>query len=63
VLLVHGETDEVVPAEHSRAAERALRAAGVPVEALFSPGLGHAIDEAGLARGALFLRRAFAEST
>jgi phospholipase/carboxylesterase len=33
----------------------------VPVEALFSPGLGHGIDDVGLSRGALFLQRAFAD--
>jgi len=60
VLLVHGERDEVVPAERSALAERALRAAGVPVEALFVPGLGHSIDAAGLSAGALFMQRAFA---
>jgi phospholipase/carboxylesterase len=61
VLLVHGEADDVVPAENSHAAEQVLRAAGVPVEALFSPGLGHGIDDVGLSRGALFLQRAFAD--
>ncbi|HEY0419988.1 MAG TPA: prolyl oligopeptidase family serine peptidase [Acetobacteraceae bacterium] len=60
VLLVHGEADEVVPAQLSRDAERALREAGVPVESLFCPGLGHGIDEAGLSLGALFLQRCFA---
>ena len=60
VLLVHGEDDQVVPAERSRTAEQALRAAGVPVETLFCPRLGHGIDEAGLSTGALFLQRAFA---
>lgn len=60
VLLVHGEQDEVVPASRSHDAEQALRAAGVPVESVFSPGLGHGIDEAGLSAGALFLQRAFA---
>ncbi|MBW8270621.1 alpha/beta hydrolase [Caldovatus aquaticus] len=59
VLLVHGEADETVPAAASRAAEQALRAAGVPVEAYYAPRLGHGIDEAGLALGALFLQRAF----
>lgn len=59
VLLVHGEADEVVPAWASRFAESALRAAGVPVEALFRPGLGHGIDAAGLAAGAAMLRRVF----
>ena len=60
VLLVHGEADEVVPTAATRATESALRAAGVPVEALYRPGLGHGIDEAGLSAGALFLQRAFA---
>jgi phospholipase/carboxylesterase len=56
VLLVHGEADEVVPAAASRATEAALRAAGVPVRALFRPGLGHGLDEVGLAAGAEVLR-------
>lgn len=60
VLLVHGEADTVLPASLSRDAERALDAAGVPVEAHFRPGLGHGIDDAGLSAGALFLQRAFA---
>jgi phospholipase/carboxylesterase len=60
VLLVHGEDDEVVPAERSRQAEQALAAAGVPVEAVFVPRLGHGIDDTGLAMGALALQRAFA---
>ena len=59
VLLVHGEADEVVPAERSRDAEAALRAAGVPVEASYVPHLGHGIDDTGLAMGALALQRAF----
>lgn len=60
VLLVHGEADEVVPAAASRMAERALREANVEVESLYRPGLGHGIDEAGIALGSLFLQRAFA---
>lgn len=56
VLLVHGEADEVVPAAASRAAEAALAAAGVPVRALYRPGLGHGLDEVGLAAGAEVLR-------
>jgi len=59
VLLVHGEADEVVPVRASRLAEAALREAGVPVEALFLPGLGHGIDATGIAAGAALLRRAF----
>lgn len=60
VLLVHGEADEIVPAERSRDAEAALRAAGVPVEATYIPRLGHGIDDTGLAMGALALQRGFA---
>jgi phospholipase/carboxylesterase len=60
VLLVHGEVDEVVPVAGSRAAERELRDAGVPVEAVYSPRLGHGIDEAGMVAGGLFLQRAAA---
>lgn len=56
VLLVHGEADEVVPAAASRAAEVALAARGVPVRALYRPGLGHGLDEVGLAAGAEVLR-------
>lgn len=56
VLLVHGEADGVVPVWTSRMAETALRAAGVPVEAVFVPGLDHGIDATGLAAGARLLR-------
>jgi phospholipase/carboxylesterase len=56
VLLVHGEADEVVPPAASRAAEAALLAAGVPVRAVYRPGLGHGLDEVGLAAGAQLLR-------
>ena len=59
VLLVHGEADEVVPVQRSRDAEAALLAAGIPVQALYCPGLGHGIDEAGLSAGAIALQRAF----
>lgn len=60
VLLVHGEADEVVPVERSRAAEAALTAEGIAVETLWRPTLGHGIDDAGLSAGALFLQRCFA---
>jgi phospholipase/carboxylesterase len=62
VLLVHGEADDVVPAYRSRDAEQALRAADVPVEAVYVPRLGHGIDDTGLAMGALALQRGFAGS-
>lgn len=55
VLLVHGEEDGIVPAAASRAAAAQLKALGVPVQALFRPGLGHGIDPAGIAAGAQVL--------
>jgi phospholipase/carboxylesterase len=42
------------------AAKAALTAAGLPVETLARPGLGHSIDEVGLSRGGTFLVDAFA---
>lgn len=61
VLLIHGEQDDVVLAERSRAAEDALRRAGVPVESHYIPGLPHGIDDEGVALGGAFLGRAFAD--
>ena len=60
VLLGHGEADPVVPAFRSRDAAAALKAAGVPVETVFSPKLEHGIDDTLLTAGALFLQKAFA---
>ncbi len=59
VLLVHGEVDNVVPFERAVASEAALRRLGLPLQTLWCPGVEHAIDEAGLATGALFLQRVF----
>ena len=59
VLLVHGDDDDVVPPVRSRDAESALRAAGIPVTAVFRPGLGHSIDEVGLSTGSAFLESNF----
>jgi phospholipase/carboxylesterase len=58
VLLIHGDSDEIVPFAALSMAEQGLKAAGVPVDSLTCPGLGHGIDEAGLKRGAAFLQKA-----
>lgn len=58
-LLVHGDHDEVVPPEALPHAYAALLAAGVPVEQMLRPGLGHGIDGEALARGGEFLRASF----
>jgi phospholipase/carboxylesterase len=60
VLLVHGDEDEVVPPDALPHAYAALQQAGVPVEQMLRPGLGHGIDGEGLVRGGEFLRAAFA---
>ncbi|MDQ0504260.1 alpha/beta hydrolase [Xanthobacter agilis] len=55
VLLLHGEDDEVIPAQALFGSAKALAAAGVPVEWHLSPGLGHGIDDAELAIAGSFL--------
>lgn len=55
VLLVHGSDDEVIPAQALFASAQGLAAAGVPVEWHLSHGVGHGIDEDGLAHGGAFL--------
>jgi phospholipase/carboxylesterase len=60
VLLIHGDADELVPVHALAIAANGLKAAGVPVEVLTRPGLGHGIDEEGLTRGGQFLHQAFA---
>ena len=62
VLLVHGEADEIVPHAALAMAEGALRDAGVSVEAVSRPGLGHGIDDDGVSRAIGALTGAFAES-
>lgn len=54
VLLVHGEQDEIVPAQRSREAEIILRRLGIPVHAIYRPELGHGIDDEGLGAFAAF---------
>jgi len=56
VLLVHGVADNAVPFQSMANAKATLEAAGVPVTAVARPGLGHAIDDAGIALGGEFLR-------
>ena len=56
ILLAHGTDDPLVPYSSLGAAETALKTAGVPVETVTCPGIGHSIDEEGLRRGGLFLK-------
>ena len=57
ILLVHGTDDPMVSYASMAEAETALSAAGVAVETLTCPGIGHSIDADGLQRGGQFLQR------
>lgn len=57
VLLVHGEADQVILFSAMAAAQAALRANKVPVHCEVRPGLGHGIDEQGMAFGAATLKQ------
>lgn len=59
VLLVHGEEDEMIPADALLLSANALGASNVPTQWHLSPGLGHGIDNGGLLHGGLFLARSF----
>ncbi|WGJ13513.1 dienelactone hydrolase family protein [Methylocapsa sp. D3K7] len=56
VLLLHGEADTVVPFPSMTLTRAALEALSVPVQAVARPGLGHAIDDVGIALAAEFFR-------
>ena len=59
ILLIHGDADQVVEPDLHPHALSALQAAGVAVEGMLRPGLGHGIDAEGLTRGGEFLKAAF----
>jgi phospholipase/carboxylesterase len=60
VLLVHGDQDDLIPAQALFQAAQGLAALGVPVEWHLSAGVGHGIDAEGLRHGGEFLVRCFA---
>jgi phospholipase/carboxylesterase len=59
VLLVHGDRDELIPAQALFHAAQGLAALDVPVEWHLSHGIGHGIDAEGLRHGGEFLSRRF----
>ncbi len=59
ILLVHGESDPVVPVAALPAAVEGLTAAGLTVEWHRRPRVEHSIDEFGLVAGAEFIATAF----
>jgi phospholipase/carboxylesterase len=60
ILLVHGERDDLIPAQALFQAAQGLAALDIPVEWHLSPGIGHGIDAEGLRHGGEFLARRFA---
>lgn len=59
VLLVHGDSDQVIPPQALFMSANALGGAGVPVQWHLSKGLAHGIDPTGLALAGQFLSAAF----
>jgi phospholipase/carboxylesterase len=58
ILLVHGDADPMIPADALFMTATALGRAGAAVQWHLSPGIGHSIDETGLALGGIFLAMA-----
>src|SRR5438067_12694754 len=59
ILLVHGDRDDLIPAQALFDAAQGLAALDIPVEWHLSAGIGHGIDNEGLRHGGEFLARRF----
>jgi len=59
VLLVHGDRDDLIPAQALFLSSQYLAALEIPVEWHISAGIGHGIDQEGLRHGGEFLARRF----
>jgi phospholipase/carboxylesterase len=59
ILLIHGDADEMIPADALFMSAGALGHAGACVQWHLSPGIGHSIDETGLLMAGAFLTQAF----
>jgi len=59
ILLVHGDSDDVIPLDSLFDSANALAEANLPCQWHISFGVGHGIDEGGLMHGGLFLARSF----
>ncbi len=57
MTLIHGSEDRVLPAQESEVAARKLDEAGIPVSVHVLPGLGHSIDQRGLAIATQFMKQ------
>lgn len=59
VLLIHGDQDELIPAQALFLSAQGLGGMGLAVEWHLSQGIGHGIDGDGLRLGGTFLQKAF----
>jgi phospholipase/carboxylesterase len=59
VLLVHGDSDEVIPVQAMLMAAQGLATLEIPAQWHISPGVGHGIDQEGLRQGGEFLAKQF----
>jgi phospholipase/carboxylesterase len=59
ILMVHGDADQMIPADAMLNSAMALGAAGACVQWHIAAGLGHGIDQVGLQMGGAFLSAAF----
>ena len=59
VLLLHGDSDEMLPHQLTERAAEVLRQHGIKVGLHIAEGVGHGIDESGLAHATKFLLEAF----
>jgi len=59
VLLIHGDSDEMLPHTLTQRAAAALTGEGLQVGVHIAPGVGHSIDETGLQLAARFLLNVF----
>lgn len=63
VVLVHGDSDALLPVRLMAEAAAALTANGFDVETHVRPGLGHGIDEPGVGIGMAFLQKVLGASS
>ncbi|HSI01183.1 MAG TPA: alpha/beta fold hydrolase [Reyranella sp.] len=59
VMLLHGDSDEMLPHQLTERAAEVLRQHGVKTFMHIAPGVGHGIDQTGLSHAARFLLEAF----
>jgi len=59
ILLIHGDRDDLIPAQALFLSAQYLSALEIPTEWHMSSGLGHGIDQEGLRHGGEFLARRF----